>query len=91
MTVAEVESRVSSRELTEWMAYDALEPIGGFRTDYGFAMLAALYVNAHRKPGSAAAKVSEFMPWLPKSPAAESKGPEAWIAMLKALGGSKSG
>jgi len=54
-------------------------------------MLAALYVNAHRKPGSAAAKVSEFMPWLPKSPAAESKGPDAWIAMLRALGGSKSG
>lgn len=29
-------------ELTEWQAYDAIDPIGGYRTDLGFALLAYL-------------------------------------------------
>ena len=88
MTVAELEQRMSAHELSEWMAYDSLEPIGAFRTDYGFAMLAALYVNAHRSKGSTSAKVSEFMPWLPKA-ATKANDSEKWIAMLKALGGGE--
>jgi hypothetical protein len=88
MTVAELEQRMSASEISEWIAYDSLEPIGAFRTDYGFAMLAALYVNAHRTKGSQSAKVSEFMPWLPKA-ATKANDPEKWIAMLKALGGGK--
>lgn len=29
-------------ELIEWQAYDAIDPIGGYRTDLGFALLAYL-------------------------------------------------
>ena len=90
MTVGELEQRMSAHELSEWQAYDSIEPIGGFRTDYGFAMLAALYVNAHKKRGSQPSKVSEFMPWLPKVETKASD-QEKWIAMLKSIGGKSSG
>lgn len=33
---------MSYAELIEWQAYDELDPIGGYRTDANFAMLAYL-------------------------------------------------
>jgi hypothetical protein len=42
-----------------------VEPIGAWRTDYNFAMLAALYANGNRKKGSKAFKTVDFMPFLP--------------------------
>lgn len=47
------------------MAFDRVEPIGAWRTDYNFAMLAALYANGNRKKGSKAFKTVDFMPFLP--------------------------
>lgn len=86
MTVAELEHRMSARELAEWQAFDALEPIGHIRTDYGFALLATLYANAHRRKGDAPAKVTDFMPFVAK-PATKAADPEAMIAILKSLSG----
>lgn len=42
-----------------------MEPIGAWRTDYNFAMLAALYANGNRKKGSKPFKTVDFMPFLP--------------------------
>lgn len=36
-------------ELTEWQAYDAIDPIGGYRTDLGFALLAYLQAGDKNK------------------------------------------
>ncbi|UXZ04550.1 phage tail assembly protein T [Moraxella nasicaprae] len=41
-TVGELERVLTVEELTEWQAYDAIDPIGGYRTDANFAMLAYL-------------------------------------------------
>ncbi|MDO5650520.1 MAG: phage tail protein [Moraxella sp.] len=41
-TVAELENELTQSELIEWQAYDSLDPIGGYRMDLGFAMLAYL-------------------------------------------------
>lgn len=43
-------TRMSSRELTEWMAYEAVEPFAAERNDQDIAMLAALTANANRDP-----------------------------------------
>lgn len=43
-------SRMSSQELTEWMAYEAIEPFAAERNDQDIAMLAALTANANRDP-----------------------------------------
>lgn len=48
MPRAELLSRMSSRELTEWMIYESIEPFPAERNDQEFAMLAALTANANR-------------------------------------------
>ena len=55
--------RMSSRTLTEWMAYHELEPFGDELQDIHLANLTAALVNANRKKGSAAAQPKEFRLW----------------------------
>ena len=44
---------MDSRELTEWMAFDLVEPIGGRRSDYQAAIIASTVANANRGKGRA--------------------------------------
>jgi hypothetical protein len=37
-------------EFLEWMAFSQVEPLGGARDDYRFAMLSSLIANANRDP-----------------------------------------
>lgn len=41
-TIGELEQVLTMSELAEWRAYDMIDPIGGYRTDLNFAMLAYL-------------------------------------------------
>lgn len=43
-------SRMSSRELTEWMIYESIEPFPAQRIDQEIAMITALTANANRDP-----------------------------------------
>lgn len=56
MTVLQLSSEMTSSELTEWMAYDRFDPIGGFRQDLQTAHL--LYA----KLGGGDKKISDFLP-----------------------------
>ncbi|MBE9596824.1 MULTISPECIES: hypothetical protein [Moraxella] len=49
-TVGELERTLTVAEFAEWVAYDELDPIGGYRTDLGFALLA--YMQAGDKDKS---------------------------------------
>lgn len=49
-TVGELEQLLTLSELAEWRAYDVIDPIGGYRTDLGFALLA--YMQAGDKDKS---------------------------------------
>lgn len=42
MTVAQLEQSISYRELNEWIAYDRIDPIGGYRQDLQTAFMAYL-------------------------------------------------
>ena len=55
--------RMSSRTLTEWMAYHNLEPFGDELLDIHFSNITATLANANRKKGSAAAQPKEFRLW----------------------------
>jgi hypothetical protein len=52
--------------LSEWEAYDRLDPIGTWRDDFRMAFLATLMTNLgiriHGKKGSKLVELSEFMP-----------------------------
>jgi len=67
MTVADLESRMTARELGEWMAYDRLEPIGEWRGDVRAGIIAATIANASRSKGKRA-KPADFMPFLDDRP-----------------------
>lgn len=41
-TVGELEQTLTVGELAEWRAYDVIDPIGAYRTDLGFALLACM-------------------------------------------------
>jgi len=53
--------RMSSAELTEWIAFYSLEPFGGDTQYIGHAITAATVANVNRGKKKAA-KVEEFMP-----------------------------
>lgn len=49
-TVGELEQTLTMSELNEWRVYDVIDPIGSYRTDLGFALLA--YMQAGDKDKS---------------------------------------
>jgi hypothetical protein len=86
MTVAELLERVSSKELTEWLAYYGLEPFGAERNDLGHAITASTIANANRGKQKRPFKVEEFMPKFDKP---KGQTPEQMIqfaAMMTAAG-----
>lgn len=63
-TVSELGARLSSAELTEWLAFDLLEPIGGARADdRARGIMAVVAASA----GAKDVKPSDFLrTWQPK-------------------------
>jgi hypothetical protein len=57
---------VTSHQLSEWEAYDRLEPIGAWRADFRMAFLASLITNTVRqlygKKGAKMTSPTDFMP-----------------------------
>ena len=66
MTVNELLGRISSRELTEWMAFSQLEPFGAEAGYVGHAITASTVANVNREKGKKAYEVSDFMPTMGK-------------------------
>ena len=63
MTVAEMLARISSRELTEWAAYERRAgPLGGRRGDVHMAVVSAAIYNTNRKKGSKAIDPEKLLP-----------------------------
>lgn len=60
--MAELEASLSSKELTEWLAYSQLEPFGPPADEHGPALLSAIYANTHRQKDTKAFSVVDFMP-----------------------------
>ena len=55
---------IDSREFTEWLAYDSIQPGEPTRSDVQAAMIAATLANVNRDPKKKAAPftISDFMP-----------------------------
>jgi len=54
-------ANISSRELSEWIAYDAVSPIGESRLDLLFAYLMAVLVNVHKGKDDTPASPEDFL------------------------------
>ena len=66
MTVSELLSRISSAELTEWMAFYTLEPFGYEIGMTGHAITASTIYNVNRGSKDKALDVEDFMPRFQK-------------------------
>lgn len=62
MTVAQLERSVSSAELTEWMAFERIEPWGCRVEDHRAGLYAALKLNAGKAVTDFIAPTA-FFPW----------------------------
>lgn len=60
MSVAHLLRTHTSRELTDWEAFGNIEPFGGPIEDYRAGIAAAVYVNSHRKEGTAPVNPTAF-------------------------------
>ena len=61
MTVAELEERMGSGELTEWLTYYKKNPFGQFREDWRTGILAAMVMNRYRKKGTEPFAPTDFL------------------------------
>ncbi len=67
MTVGQIRREMSSLELSAWVAYDRLSPIGPERQDINQAIGTAVLANAHRGKGSRQYKPQDFLPFIEDS------------------------
>lgn len=79
MTVGELGRRMSSRELSEWMAFYELEPFGNDWHQTG--TIASVIANVNRDPKKRATPF-EAEDFIPRK-AAEPPGPEALAEKIK--------
>jgi hypothetical protein len=68
MTVRQMLASMSSGELTEWMAYDAIEPFGEPRADLRAGLVASAIVNHSMSPPKTPARPLDFMPFANGGP-----------------------
>lgn len=82
-TVAELDRRISSHELTEWMAFERIEgPLGPRRSDFHAAQIVAAIAQSNAKKGKRY-KLSDFLlAWDRRKP---HQSPQEMLRAVKAL------
>lgn len=89
MTVADLDSRLGSYELTEWMAFEKITgPLGRRRHDIQSATIAATIANANRGKGGRKFKLNDFL--IPYGENVR-KSPEQMLEAIKGLNKSMGG
>jgi hypothetical protein len=61
MTVAELNSRMSAREFSEWMEYYQSEPFGPVRDNIHSGQITAMLFNANRRKGQRPMTAADFL------------------------------
>lgn len=91
MTVEEMLSRMGSREITKWQAYERVAgPLGPARADTQAAIIAATVANANRHKGKPATP-SDFIPEWDRKPQSVEEQVQIAYALNAAFGGTVEG
>jgi hypothetical protein len=84
MTVEQLSSCLSSEELSEWIAYNSIEPFSvAERIELMLASLMSLTANVNRRKGKKAFRPKDFMPRYDK--AFKKQSPETIKEIMMAL------
>tara|TARA_R110000824_G_scaffold190864_2_gene372429 strand:+ start:645 stop:950 length:306 start_codon:yes stop_codon:yes gene_type:complete len=62
MSVRDLLNTIDSKELTEWVAFDSIEPIGAIRTDLVGGIISSTIANCHRGKNQSPFSPTDFMP-----------------------------
>jgi len=62
MTVEELLNRISSKELSEWIAFYSIEPFGEDREDLRMGILASTIANSNRGKNTKPFTPQDFIP-----------------------------
>ena len=85
MTRAELLRRISSAELTEWIAFDQIDPIGDERADLNAGIVASTLANCNRGEATEPFKPADFMPDYDGSRREEEPDVDALMAKFQAV------
>jgi len=89
MTVADLDYRLDSAELTEWMAFEKITgPLGRRRNDIQAATIAATIANSNRGKKGKKFKMTDFL--IPYGEQ-ERKSPMQMLAAIKSINRSMGG
>ena len=95
MTVSELDARMSSRELMEWMVYYSIEPFGPARQDYHAALISTVIANSNGNKMSPDDFIEpfKFEKGQPKAvdPDKFSSKQQEMMALFKAMAGANNG
>ena len=84
MTVGELLQRMSSRELTEWMAFFSLEPWGTEVEDWRAGLIASTVANGYRDP-KRRRKPYEPKDFMPRYEASQKTEEQSWEEQARIL------
>ena len=82
-------AEMDSRELTEWMAYDVVEPFGDGRGDVQAGVVASTIANIHRAKSARPYRPTDFVPRFGEPPPPEATPEEALAATMAMFGVAK--
>ena len=74
-----------SSVLTEWLAFDSMDPFGRDRLDLGFAIVSSTIANVNRKKGSRRFSPEDFMPKFEKRTPRRRQGWREQLSMVEVL------
>ena len=87
-------AHISSREISEWLAFAQREPIGGERSDFQAALVASVVANAHRDPEQRREPFApaDFIPdWWEAEPVEAEQSVKTQIAIVELLNAALGG
>lgn len=84
----ELQQSIGSRELTRWMAFDQISPIGDDRAEYLNGILCSLLFNINRGKATAK-KPSDFMPYIDREAIQRARDKQLSADLLAAFKGMK--
>jgi hypothetical protein len=85
MTVSDLLTRITSRELTEWQEYAKIEPFGEERADIRAAEICMVIANANRGKDQKALSLNDFLLRFGDEPKAEPKSAEEQQTMAERI------
>lgn len=92
MTVADLDNRLGSSELTEWMAFEKITgPLGRRRLDIQAATIASTVANANRGKGGKKFKLGDFLIPYGEQRKTPAQMLEAIKGLNKSMGGEERG